>query len=490
MEYLIVVLGIVAGFSVAYIIFNRKNHTLQLEYQGETSKIDQLKNDAISLKSEVIKLNSEKQILQDEQMEMKLQVNSLSVEHSMLLNKISELEGFKTDFEKLKEEKTELEKHQHTLTAKLKAEEEKLSAQFEVFNQQKDQLKNEFKVLANEILDQKSKNFSEQSKRDIDELINPMKEKIDQFKKQVTDAFKDDERERFSLKEQLLQLEKYNRSLSEEAKNLTMALKGDNKTQGDWGEMILENILENSGLTKGREYFVQQSFVSEDNQRLRPDVIVKYPGERFVVIDSKVSLRNYESYVNALNAEEQKKHLKLHIESIKNHIKSLSSKNYKDLIESGKTPEFVMMFLPIEPAYLLAVQNDFELWNQAYRKQILLISPTNLIAALRMIAELWEHDKQNKNVLKIAEESGKMVDKIVAFLEDFEKIGDNLKKSSDFFDKAKSKLIEGKGNISSKAQLISKLGATAKKTLPSGYLTKEDELDFENTDLIEEDAED
>ena len=234
--------------------------------------------------------------------------------------------------------------------------------------------------------------------------------------------------------------------------------------------MILENILENSGLSKGREYFLQQSMSSEDNKRLRPDVIVKYPGKRCIVIDSKVSLKNYEAYVNAKNTEEQKIQLKAHIESIKKHIKELSAKNYQSLFKDCKSPEFVMMFLPIEPAYLLAVQNDAELWNNAYQKQILLISPTNLIAALRMIAELWGHDKQNKNVLKIAEESGKLVDKFVGFLEDFDKIGEHLKKSEDAFDKARNKLKDGNGNLVGKAQLITKLGANTKKTLPQQYL--------------------
>ncbi len=389
--------------------------------------------------------------------------------------KIEEQNQWKVDLLKAQEHIGKLDNERVRLEENLNAERIRINEQQENFKTQKEQLKSEFKNLANEILKDQSSNFASQSKKDIGDLIEPMKEKIEQFKKQVSDAYKEDERERYSLKNEIKSLLDLNKNLSEEAQNLSRALKGDNKTQGDWGEMILDTILENSGLTKGREYFLQQSITDDDNKRFRPDVIVQYPGNRCIIIDSKVSLKNYEAYINAKDEAERKIQLKAHIDSIKKHIKDLGSKNYQTVFKDCDSPEFVMMFLPIEPAYLIAVQNDAELWNNAYKKQILLISPTNLIAALRMIEELWEHDKQNKNVLKIAEESGKLVDKFIGFLDDFDKVGDYLKKSGDAFEKARNKIKDGRGNIVGKAKLISELGANTKKAIPQHYIEFDEE---------------
>ncbi len=394
----------------------------------------------------------------------------LEIELKLNKQKILEQEEYKNKLLKAQDLIQQMENDRIRLEENYKAEKEKLEVLQNDFKTQKEQLKNEFRVVANEILESNSSKFAEQSKKNIGDLIKPMKEKIEQFEKQVTDAYREDERERFSLKNELKNLTELNNNLSEEARNLALALKGDSKTQGDWGEMILENILEKSGLTKGREYFVQHDVTTDNNKHYRPDVVVKYPGNRCVIIDSKVSLKSYEAYTSSDNVEKQKLHLKAHIDSVKKHIKELSAKNYQSIMDNCASPDFVMMFLPIEPAYMLAVQNEPELWSNAYDKQILLISPTNLIAALRMIAELWEHDKQNKNVMKIAEESGKLVDKFIGFLDDFDKVGDYLRKSEDAFEKAKKKIKDGSGNLVGKAKLISKLGATAKKTLPQNYL--------------------
>jgi len=437
----------------------------------------------LSLKSsKYLKMNNEEllerlkldeiQVAELKRIHQKVEVDKAELETELRLNKqrIEELQEYKVQLKQAVGQIQQMENDKARLEENYKSEKEKLEAIQNDFKTQKEQLKNEFRVVANEILESNSNKFAEQSKRNIGELIDPMKEKIEQFKKQVTDAYREDERERFSLKNELKNLTELNNNLSEEARNLALALKGDSKTQGDWGEMILESILEKSGLTKGREYFVQQDVTSDDNKHYRPDVVVRYPGERCVIIDSKVSLKSYEAYTHAEDVEQQKIHLKAHVDSVKKHIKDLSAKNYQNLMDNCTSPDFVMMFLPIEPAYLLAVQNEPGLWSNAYDKQILLISPTNLIAALRMIAELWEHDKQNKNVMKIAEESGKLVDKFIGFLDDFDKVGDYLKKSEDAFEKARKKIKDGSGNLVGKAKLISKLGATAKKSIPQDYL--------------------
>lgn len=466
--------GLVFGAAIVYFITSKKIFNLQsinssleeknkINLEDKNSVIQQLDLSEKALET----AKSEIENLKITQGELRTRIELLSEKITEQNKWYDELNIAKTTISKMDAEKARLEEN-------ISSEKQKLEEQLQSFKEQKEQLKTEFKNLANEIIKEQSKDFAIKSKKDISLLIDPMKEKIEQFKKQVSDAYNDDEKERYSLKNEIKNLLDLNKNLSKEAHNLSLALKGDNKAQGDWGEMILESILENSGLTKGREYFLQQSVTTEENKRFRPDVVVKYPGNRCVVIDSKVSLKSYEHYVNAATIEEKSIALKSHIDSVKRHIKELSAKNYQELFKDCKSPDFVMMFLPIEPAYISAVQNDPELWNNAYQNQILLISPTNLIAALRMIAELWEHDKQNKNVLKIAEESGKLVDKFVGFLEDFDKIGEHLRKSDEIFVKARNKIKGGRGNLIDKIELINKLGAKAQKSIPQSYLELED----------------
>lgn len=467
--YIIALSSSLFGALIVWFLFYKKSNQQAIDNQRFKDRISILETEISQLNN---KLNdSELAVLESRNLKEQIALSNAELETELRLLKenMDEQSHWKTDFKLLQENLQVLESSKIRLEENIRAEKEKIAQQQEDFKLQREQLKSEFKNLAQEIMKSQSSEFATQSKIDIALLIEPMKEKLENFKKQVTDAYHEDERERFSLKNEIKNLLDLNKNLSEEAHNLSLALKGDNKAQGDWGEMILERILENSGLTKGREYFVQQSVNDEDNKRFRPDIIVKYPGDRCIIIDSKVSLKSYEQYVNSNNNDDQRAALKAHIESVKKHIKDLSAKKYQSLFTDCKSPEFVMMFLPIEPAYLLAVQNDPDLWINAYQKQILLISPTNLIAALRMIAELWDHDKQNKNVLKIAEESGKLVDKFVGFLEDFDKVGDYLKKSEEAFEKAKNKLKNGNGNLIGKAQRIIDLGAIAKKSLPPNY---------------------
>ncbi len=466
--------GIIIGALVAYLLVSRKAISLKSEIQILEERNSILIKDKENLLKQLNEIELNIDNTKKENEKLRIAEGELNVQIKLQDKKIEELSEYTHKYAQAKETIAKMETSMARLEENLSAEHRKLDEQIESFKEQKDQLKTEFKNLANEIIKKQSIEFTNQSKKDIGTLIEPMKDKIEQFKKQVSDAFANDEKERFSLKNEIKNLLDLNKNLSIEARNLSLALKGDNKTQGNWGEMILESILQKSGLTKGREYFIQESAKNTDNKRYRPDVVVRYPGNRCVIIDSKVSLKSYDLYVNADNLEDKNAALKSHIDSVKRHIKELSAKNYQDLFNDCKSPDFVMMFMPIEPAYLIAVQNDNELWNNAYQKQILLISPTNLIAALRMIAELWEHDKQNKNVLKIAEESGKLVDKFISFLEDFDKVGNYLRLSDEHFTKARNKIKGGKGNLVSKIELLNKLGAKASKTIPQSYLELED----------------
>jgi DNA recombination protein RmuC len=262
-----------------------------------------------------------------------------------------------------------------------------------------------------------------------------------------------------------------NQTISQEAKNLTEALKGQSKTQGNWGEMILENILEKSGLVKGREYTVQESVKDIEGKRFQPDVIISYPDNRKVVIDSKVSLVAYERYSSSTNKEDQEKSLIEHLRSVKNHIDSLSSKNYQDLVGSLDS---VMMFIPVEPAYMVVMEADSDLWNYAYSKRVLLISPTNLIAALKLIYNLWQHEFQNRNALEIANRGGLLYDKFVGFVENLKSIGESIHKAHSSYESAFSQLKEGKGNLISQAQQLKELGVKAKKSISSELIDSND----------------
>lgn len=332
---------------------------------------------------------------------------------------------------------------------------------------------NEFKVLADGILEDKSKRFAELNQANIEQLLKPLGENIQIFQKKVEEVYDRESKERFSLGKEVEKLVVLNQRISEEANNLTNALKGQVKQQGNWGEMILESILEKSGLVKDREYFVQESIKDEEGKRFQPDVIVQYPDNRKVIIDSKVSLVAYERYCSSNNPDEQQKELANHIRSIRNHIDILSSKGYQDLVGSL---DFVTMFLPVEPAFILAMQADPEIWNYAYSRGVLLLSPTNLIAALRLIHNLWQREYQNRHAMEIADRGGQLYDKFVGFVESLTSVGDNIMRSQKSYEQAMNQLSEGKGNLVNQAQKLKDLGAKAKKSLPSSLLDNDDDI--------------
>ncbi len=350
----------------------------------------------------------------------------------------------------------------------LKNKDEKLQLQKQELQQIQEIFKTEFKVLANEILDDKTKKFTEVNRSKLEEILTPFREKIKDFEKKVEETYDKEAQQRFSLKEEVKKLAELNQQVSHEAQNLTRALKGESKTQGNWGEMILESILEKSGLARDREYSVQASYKGEDGKRLQPDVIVNYPENRHVIIDAKVSLTAYEHYISEDNPDKQEKYLRDHLLSVRNHINELNTKNYQDLYHL-QSLDFVMMFMPVEPAYMLAVQKDPEIWNYAYDRRILLISPTNLLAALKMIAGLWRQEYQSKNVMEIARQSGDLIDKFYSLLEDLAHLGKDLNAAQKSYHDAMNKLSDGKGNLIRRVEKIKELGAKTKKKLPDQF---------------------
>ena len=355
--------------------------------------------------------------------------------------------------------------------AEYKALDNKLSEQKKEIDDLQSRFVIEFKNLANEILEEKSKRFTEQNKTNLNEILKPLSDKIKDFEKKVEETYDKEAQQRFSLKEEVKRLAELNQQISKEANNLTKALKGEAKSQGMWGEIILESILEKSGLVKDREYFVQESFNNHDGKRLQPDIILKYPGDRNVIIDSKVSLTAYERYISDEDEKKKELALKEHLISVRNHIQELNAKNYQDIYQLN-TLDFVMMFLPVEPAYMLAVQAEPELWQYAYDRRILLISPTNLIAALKMVVSLWRQEYQNKNALEIARRSGELYDKFVGLMEDLIDIGNKLKQTQKSYEASMNKLTLGKGSLVKKAQDLKELGIKTKKDIPQNILDK------------------
>ncbi|UII28599.1 DNA recombination protein RmuC [Fulvivirga maritima] len=431
MEIIWLLVGVLIGGAAAWFIAKYKFSGAALEVSAERKiaqeKIAHWQQESVQLKKELAQERSKVLGLN----------NSLSSTEANYIN----LQ------EKLRDQKLELEKLQQHFAL-------------------------QFKNLANEIFEEKSKKFTDQNKVNLGELLNPLKERIVEFEKKIELNSKESLEQSSALREQLRGLKELNQQMTKEAENLTKALKGDTKAQGTWGEFILESILEKSGLEKGREYFIQESFTNEEGRRLQPDVIVKLPDEKNIIIDSKVSLIAYERYVSG-DEEDRMINLKAHLLSMKNHIKGLDLKKYQQL-HGVQGLDFILMFIPIEPAFSTAVQGDAQLFNEAYDKNIVIVSPSTLMATLRTIANIWKNEYQSQNALEIARQGGNLYDKFVAFTEDLKKVGNNLRMTQNAYSDAMKKLHEGKDNLVRKSERLRELGAKASKTIDQKLIDRAD----------------
>ena len=348
---------------------------------------------------------------------------------------------------------------------------EKLKEVEQSKEEQEQRLTKEFENLANKILDQNSEKFKQQNKEQLDLILNPLGKEIEKFKQKVEDTNKDYIQRNSALSQRIESLEKLNLQLSQDAINLTNALKGDSKTQGDWGEIQLEVLLEKSGLMNDVHFSTQGGYRDEDGKLKKPDFIINLPDNKHLIIDSKVSLTAYESYFNAESEAEQKLALKKHLESIKSHYKELGSKDYPSLYGIN-APDHVLMFVPIEPALMIALQVEQNIYLDALDKNVVLLSTSTLLATLSTIASIWKQEDQKRNVLEIAKEGGLLYDKFEGFVTDLVKIGKNLKSSQDSYQEAMNKLVDGRGNIIKKVENLKKLGAKTKKSLPQNIIER------------------
>jgi DNA recombination protein RmuC len=398
------------------------------------------------------KSNSEKASLEEK-------INGLLSQIEQFKNQIHQIakeNDFKNLWERNKEQKQEVEQLQEKFTK-------------------------EFENLANKILEEKTTKFTEQNKENLKNILTPLQDKIQLFEKKVEDTHKESIDYHAALRQQILGLREMNEQMSKETLNLTKALKGDSKMQGNWGELVLERVLEKSGLEKDREYFVQQSFVTEDGNRVFPDVVINLPDGKKMIVDSKVALTAYERYINEEDEDRKTNYLKEHVIAINRHVEQLGNKNYQDLYQM-ESPDFVLLFIPIESAFAIALNEDTSLYNKAFEKNIVIVTPSTLLATLRTIDSMWTNQKQQENALEIARQAGALYDKFEGFVADLIKIGKKMDEAKVEYQGAMNKLVDGKGNLITSVEKLKKMGAKAKKALPENIINRAQSSDSSLTE--------
>ncbi len=457
MELIYLAAGVILASIVAYFFTRQKNTTVLTN--DDALLIQNLQKEIAVLEEKYKQelLSSEKYI-----QEFKNQISTLTSE--------------------LKEERAKLAEANQSLERSrtyYKAQEEKIQEQKQQISELQEKLTKDFEIIATKILTENSSKFTEQNRTNLDGILNPLKERIKDFEEKVDKAYKSESAERNTLKGTIEQLMQLNKQISVEATNLTNALKGDTKTQGNWGEFVLEKILESSGLVENENYTLQgkgMGLVDEDGNRFQPDVIINLPDEKHLIIDSKVSLLAYEKLLSSETESDRERYIKEHVTSIRAHVQGLSSKKYQNLYGIN-SPDFVLLFIPIESSFSMASQYDKELFEFAWSKRIVLVSPSTLLATLKTVASVWNQEKQTKNAVDIANKAGLLYDKFHGFVEDLKKIGVNIDRAKESYDQAYNKLHEGKGSLTSRVESLKKLGAKTQKQIDKSLI--DDQLNEE-----------
>ncbi len=445
MELIIVLIllpiALLGGILIGKIIYTSKSESIKT---GLEAKINALGTQYQIAREQLATDRSafEKQVRQ-----MQTEVESLRSEKESFAIKLAQKESaFENLWEKNLEQKEEVRKLQEKFTK-------------------------EFENLANRIMEEKSAKFTEQNKENLKNILSPLQEKIHLFEKKVEDTHKESIDYHAALREQIINIKLMNEQMSKETINLTKALKGDSKLQGNWGELVLERVLLKSGLERGREYEMQKSFVNESGQRALPDVVINLPDGKKMIVDSKVSLTSYEKYCSEEDDLIKSAHLKEHVNSIRRHVEQLGSKNYHDLYQM-ESPDFVLLFIPIEPAFAIALNEDTALYNKAFEKNIVIVTPSTLLATLRTIDSMWANQKQQENALEIARQAGALYDKFEGFMNDLIIVGKKMDEGKKAYEESMKKLYLGNGNLIVSVEKLKKMGAKAKKSLPDNILNR------------------
>jgi len=476
------IIGLILGYVIAYLMFKSKNIS-KSEFNELTEQNNQMNIElGVEKEKNLQNLLLLKQA-EEEQKTKTLEFNQLLASNADYKSKLESatdiLQETKNEALKIKNEMQQLTNQYYEQKDKLTEFNEKNKVLNEKLETQKSEMEGmakkfnlEFQNIANKIFEEKTQKFTDQNKTNLNDILKPLNENINQFKSKVEEVYDKESKERFSLSNEVKTLVEMNKLISDEANNLTKALKGESKTQGDWGEMILVRILEQSGLRENEEYYIQpflkdadgNNLTNEHGKKMQPDVIIQFPGDRKVIVDSKVSLTAFSNFVNTEEQDKQSEFRNSHLASVKKHIDELSAKNYQDFTSSL---DYVMMFMPSESAYMLAMQIDKNLWEYAYNKKIIFISPTNLIASLKMIEDLWKREYQSQNAQDIAKRGAALYDKFVGFVDNLEKVGKSIDDAKKNYDNAFSQLSTGRGNLISQAEKLKELGVKTKKSLPT-----------------------
>lgn len=469
--------GLLLGVAVVWLVLRERIASAGLQVKGESQievarlneRLSAAQEDARRLTAEHADAETAIQKLKQELGDLR---EKLGAAESTVVNQAEHLSRLQREKENLAALRDQLTAEQQRLsnqvtelTTSLNAERKLAEENLVVLNSAKEELSNQFKVLANEILEDKSKRFTEQNQTNINQLLEPLKVKITEFQGKVQEVYFQEGKDRSALAEQVKQLMALNNQLSKDAHNLTSALKGQAKAQGNWGEHILEQVLAASGLRKGHEYDVQESHTRADGSRAQPDVVIHLPEERHLIVDAKVSLKAYEEHANAETDHQRDAALKRHLDSVRAHIKELSEKNYQQLY-GLQSLDFVLMFIPVEPAFMLAISHDSDLWQDAWKKNVLLVSPSTLLFVVRTVAHLWRQEQQNRNAQDIASRGAELYDKLAGFVDDLDNLGAKLQQAQKAYEGAYNKFTGGRGNVIRQAEMLKELGVKPTKQLP------------------------
>lgn len=450
MEILYIILAFIFGAILAYFIL-KSSSVSRKSYEELQQNFNQKEADFNKIIAEISAEN-------------KAQIQKIAEQQELNERQNSEIKDLQNDKNQLIGLKSQLAAQNESL-------QQLLDSQKEEIVKIQEEAKLQFENLANKILEEKTLKFTEQNHQNLKNILNPLQEKITDFEKKVENTHKESIDYHAALRQQILGLKEMNLQMSKETLNLTKALKGDSKIQGNWGELVLERVLEKSGLEKGREYEIQKSFTTEEGNRVQPDVIINLPDGKKMIVDSKVSLTAYEKYINEEDDEQKSSFLKEHVNSLKRHVEQLGSKNYQHLYQM-ESPDFVLLFIPIEPAFAIALNEDTQLYNKAFERNIVIVTPSTLLATLRTIDSMWTNQKQQENAYEIARQAGALYDKFDGFVTDLVKIGKKMDEAKTEYEGAMNKLVDGKGNLITSVQKLKIMGAKAKKSLPDAILNR------------------